>query len=336
MLPEHLQERLFQEVRTKLPPILSLVTVISELLELSTDSAYRRIRGEKLLDLNEIQKIVRHFNISLDKLFQIHSDTFLFQGRTINNSDFNYEDWLKLCVQHLTRIKETPPNHMYYLAKEVPFFYYFLIPEIAAFKSYFIMKSVLDYEELKRAKFSVSDDFSQHYQWCKKISDLFAAIPSTEIWHVENISSTIHQIEYYWETGFLKSTDDAFILLDKLMELINHIERQAEVGLKLRFDQEAESSTVPYKLFINELTMGDNMQFIEIGNTQLTYINHSTINFITTFDESFNKYTRRNIDTLAQKSTPISVENQKDRLKFFNRLRQKVVEAKHNIAIPHK
>jgi len=326
-----LQDKLFDEIKLKLPPHHSLVIAISELLDLSLDSTYRRIRGEKLLVFDEIHKLALEFNISLDKIFQIDSDAFLFNGRTINNSDFNYEEWLKLCIYTLQMIKDNKPNHMYYLAKEIPFFYYFLIPEIAAFKSYFIMKSVLDYEELKQVKFSITDDFSYYSSWCKKISDLFSSIPSTEIWHVENIRSTINQIEYYRLTGSLNSDNDALILYDKLLELINHIERQAECGFKFRHDQENGTSEVIHKMFINELTMGDNMQFIEAGDARITYINHSTINFIATYDESFNQYTKQNIDTIAHKSTPISVQNQKDRLMFFNRLREKVVKARRNV-----
>lgn len=331
MSPTQLQEKLFQEIKLKLPPHLSLVSAISELLDVSHDSVYRRIRGEKLLILDEIYKLSSHFNISLDKLFQVNNNTFLFNGRIINNSDFNYEEWLKLCVQHLQQIADNPPNQMYYLAKEVPFFYYFLIPEIAAFKSYFIMKSVLDYEDLKTAKFSLADDFSHYYKWCKKISGLFSSIPSTEIWHVENIRSTLHQIEYYRETGSFESPDDVIILYDKLIELINHIEQQAESGKKLQLGQEPNTSDVAYKMYINELTMGDNMQLIQIANAQIAYVNHSTINFLTTFDEDFSNYTKNNIDTIANKSTPISVENQKDRLKFFNELRDKVLEAKKQL-----
>lgn len=331
MDPVQLQDTLFQEIKLKLPTHLSLVIAISELLDLSLDSTYRRIRGEKLLVFDEIHKLALEFNISLDKIFQISSDTFLFKGRIINNTDFNYEEWLKLCIYQLQMIKDNKPNHMYYLAKEIPFFYYFLIPEIAAFKSYFIMKSVLDYEELKQAKFSVTDDFSYYSSWCKKISDLFSSIPSTEIWHVENITSTIHQIEYYRLTGSLNSDNDALILYDKLMELINHLERQAECGFKLSYGQENGTSEVIHKMFINELTLGDNMQFIQAGDAQITYINHSTINFIATYNESFNQYTKKNIDTITQKSTPISVENQKERLMFFNRLREKVLEAIRNV-----
>ena len=52
------QQLLFQQIRDKLPPHISLVDEMEDLLEISQDSAYRRIRGEKELSFGEMQKLV--------------------------------------------------------------------------------------------------------------------------------------------------------------------------------------------------------------------------------------------------------------------------------------
>ena len=325
---DQIQYRFFQKIKEKLPLNISLVVAVAEILDISNDSAYRRIRCEKQLSLEELQKLSKQFKISLDELLLMQNDSFIFNGRITNNFDFKYDNWLETCVYHLETIAQYTPNHMFYLAKEIPFFYYFLIPEIAALKSFFFMKSILDYEDWRQANFSVKDDYSKYQHLCKKISDLFASIPSTEIWSIENITSTIQQIEFYRVTGSLKSDEDALILFEKLDELINHIEKQAECGFKLKAGQENATSGPAHKIFVNEITMGDNMQIMQLGSTQLTYINHSIINFITTSDLAFNTYMKQTFDNIAQKSTPISVENQKDRLMFFNRLRAKVNAAR--------
>ena len=52
-----IQQALFQQVKDQLPGHLSFVDEISDLLEISNDSAYRRIRGEKELSLKETQKV---------------------------------------------------------------------------------------------------------------------------------------------------------------------------------------------------------------------------------------------------------------------------------------
>ena len=62
------QVLLFQYIKDLLPPQLSVVDEIAGVLEISTDSAYRRIRSEKPIDLEEIQKLCGHFKISMDQL----------------------------------------------------------------------------------------------------------------------------------------------------------------------------------------------------------------------------------------------------------------------------
>lgn len=326
-----MQQNYFDQLKQKLPSHLSLVDEVAELLNISPDSAYRRIRGEKMLAFDEVQILCVKYNLFLDHLLNLKSDNYIFNGRITNSSDFTFEQWQGMVVYHLENIRSHNPRHLYYLAKEIPFFYYYLLPEIAAFKSFFFMKSILYYNDWKAARFSVKDDYSRFHETWKKISNTYANIPSTEIWSIENITSTLHQIEFYRVTGALKSNEDALVLLDKFDELIAHLEIQAEFGVKLHHGQNPESSSTSFKMFSNEIIMGDNMQLIQLTDTIVTYINHSVLNFIFTTDATFNKYMKGTFDNLAQKSTPISETNEKERLMFFNRLRGKVQAARNHI-----
>ncbi|MBA2329659.1 MAG: hypothetical protein H0V91_08575, partial [Flavisolibacter sp.] len=65
MATQLIQDTLFQRIKEKLSPNQSLADVISEILFVSNDSAYRRIRGETPLVLEEAQLLCQHFDISL-------------------------------------------------------------------------------------------------------------------------------------------------------------------------------------------------------------------------------------------------------------------------------
>jgi hypothetical protein len=324
MEANQIQQSFFQHLKNQLPPHLSLVDEVAGLLSISNDSAYRRIRGEKQISFEEIQKLCSHYKLSMDQFLHLKSDSFIFNGRITNDSDFNYNKWLDQDLQHLNAIRNAPFKHLYVLAKEIPFLYYFLVPEIFLFKSYFFTKTILLYEQMRGVKFSLEGDYEQMIEQSRKISAAYAQIPSSEIWHVENITSTLRQIEFFMQTGNFKSAKDAFCILDKMDELINHIERQAETGLKFTYNQNPSSQSVPVKMYINELIWGDNMIYIDYGSSGMTYINHSVMNFITTRDEMFNNYSKKTIETVIAKSTLISEVNEKDRLMFFNRLRAKI------------
>ena len=72
------QVMLFTHIRSKLPGHLSLVDEVAEILNISNDSAYRRIRGEKPLGLDEIQVLCNKYQVSLDQLLHIKSKAVIF------------------------------------------------------------------------------------------------------------------------------------------------------------------------------------------------------------------------------------------------------------------
>ena len=51
------QDFLFQRIKEMLPQHVSMVDVVSEVLHVSSDSAYRRIRGETPLVLEEAKQL---------------------------------------------------------------------------------------------------------------------------------------------------------------------------------------------------------------------------------------------------------------------------------------
>jgi hypothetical protein len=328
MVANQIQQTLFQHLKNQLPGHLSLVDEVADLLQISSDSAYRRIRGEKSISLEELQKLCSHFKLSVDQVLNLQSDAFIFSGQLTNSSDFSFETWMQTDIKHLELILSFKQRHLYYLAKEIPFFYYFLIPEIAAFKSFFFKKSILHYENLKGMRFSLDDDHSEVIALGKKISQLFAQIPSTEIWNVENLTSTIRQIEFYKLTGIFRSDKDVLCILEKLGELLNHIEYQAAEGKKFLPGQQISESAAPVNMYINELIMGDNLILARLDTMQVTYINHSIINFVTTRDQRFNSYMKQTMDNITSKSTAISGVNEKARIKFFSRIHDKVSRAR--------
>ena len=65
------QEFLFQRIKELLPPHVSLVDAVAETLHLSSDSAYRRIRGETPMVLDEVKELCQFYKISLDQLLDV-------------------------------------------------------------------------------------------------------------------------------------------------------------------------------------------------------------------------------------------------------------------------
>jgi hypothetical protein len=71
------QKYLFEVIKSCIPEQYSLVDEIGNLLKISTDSAYRRIRGEKELSFSEVQKICRHFHLPPDEIMNFNIEELI-------------------------------------------------------------------------------------------------------------------------------------------------------------------------------------------------------------------------------------------------------------------
>ena len=73
-----MQAEYFERIKSRLNNGESLVEVTSELLDVSDDSAYRRIRGETLLNINELKVLSEQFELSLDEIVLNSNDGIYF------------------------------------------------------------------------------------------------------------------------------------------------------------------------------------------------------------------------------------------------------------------
>lgn len=253
-----LQIAFLKEIKHKLPQHLALVDAVAEQLNLSNDSAYRRIRGEKHLTFDEIQILAANYKISLDSFLQLQNDAVVFWGKNISRKIFDFENYLQGIVRQLEYFVPRKEKHMYYLNKDIPIFHHFMFPELAAFKCYFWSRYNLDYAKFNKELFLIDDFIDIFNKTGKKISDLYLQIPSTEIWNLDCINTTIRQIDYYRVSRIFQSQQDIETVYSCLEKLVDYIELQVEQGCKFTFGEPAPAVKVKYNVYINEFVLGDN------------------------------------------------------------------------------
>ena len=319
------QQSFFQHIKGKLPQHISIVDEVAELLNISNDSAYRRIRADKPISFDELKTLCIHYKVSLDQFLNLQSDAFIFTGKLGNDINFGFETWLEEVLRQYSIIGSFEKKHIYFLLKDLPFILHFQIPELAAFKYFVWMRCYLGFKGEKGAKFSFDyPRFEEHNAVGLKIVKIYNTIPTTEIWNTEGINTTIRQIEYFLEAGGIVSREQAIILFDKVEQLVNHIEKEAELGLKFKIYEQPNSGSAEYRLFNNELILGDNSLLAELGDMKVTFINHSYMHFMGTTDKTFNNAMFSNLNNLMQKSTLISTRDERERVRFFNSLREEI------------
>jgi hypothetical protein len=323
-----LQINFFKYLKNKLPQHLSLVDEVGELLNISIDSAYRRIRGENTLRFDEIQLLANHYSVSLDQFLKLKSNAITFSGNFINSEKFDFENYLKGIIAKLEQISGAEQKEIFYFNKDIPIFHHFMFPELAAFKCYFWCRYNLNHTLYNNGQFLIDDFIDVFNKTGKKISELYLQIPSTEIWNLDCINTTIMQIDYYRECKIFKSAEDIVTIYNCLEKLVDHIEQQVEVGYKFPFKQPNKNNGIKYKFFVNEFVLGDNTVIIHIDGQKVAVMTHSVLNYIETADPKFVDYISEAFQIILKKSTLISEIGERNRQLFFDAMRQRIYDKK--------
>lgn len=320
-----LQQQLFSFLKDNLPPHLSLVDELGDLLGVGSDSVYRRIRGEKPVTLMELKKICEHFHLSLDQLLQLKNDSVVFRAPDLGKEHFPFADVLKSILQQLKHFNSFKTKQLLYLCKDMPIWQFFLYPELAAFKTFVWAKSIHN-EPLYAGKlFSLEEMMVKDYfKTGQKIIHEYNQIPSIELWNEESINSTLNQIKFYKDSGGFKQAKDVDVILDSFELTIKHLSMQAEKGVKFMPGEADIQHKAPVQLYVNEIVIGSNTILVELDNTKLSIIPYNVFSYILTKDARFNESMFNGFNTLKNRSTLISVTGEKERNRFFTFQLEKV------------
>ena len=319
-LPGNIQTSFLDQVKQRLSPNVSFADELAEMLNVSRDSAYRRIRGETTLSFEEIKSLSNRFQISLDTLLGNSTDTVTFSFRTINSQTFPFDQWLGFILKSLETIAPFERKEITWMAKDIPITHYFQFPELAAFKCYFWMKTILQYPEYAEKKYSDRVIGDQLLSLAEKIWKKYSLTPTTEIWSFEVVQITLQQIEHYLDCGMFEKTEDAVKVCEQYLVFINHLEKELELGCK--FDSHSpDKRGAPYKVYYNDIIIGDNTVLFTMDDACIAYVTANTFNLLTTSNSHFCHQTKNYFNNIISRSSMISGTSEKERAKLFNRFR---------------
>jgi hypothetical protein len=331
MTTGELQQKLFKLLKSKMADDSTPAEEIARLLNISTDSAYRRIRGEKTLTIDELQTLCVQYGISLDQLMEIRAGGIVFQGRHLDKKTFRFEDYVNSLIQNMSYMNSFREKTFYYSCKDLPIFHHYHIPEIAAFKWFFWMRTYFHFPEFERRKFHFGDHPGTLFALERKVLDLYNQIPSVEIWNLESMNIFFRQIEFYRDSRVFASDEDIYRLYEAIEKLWAHLEQQAALGYKFNYDDPEKKKIGDFKMFFNEVLLGDNNMLVELDGAKRSYLSHTTINFIFTDDVGFNDNMHHHFQNQMKRSTLISQVSEKERARFFRIIREKIEHRKKSL-----
>ncbi len=319
------QKRFLDEIKSKTPNNISFAEAIADDLNISNDSAYRRIRGDTHLNLEECMVLCNKYNVSLDSLFETSTNHIMFNYRAINQDTFTFESYFRSILENLDTIKQFEVKEMIFAENDIMPFHLFKFEGLAAFKLFFWMSNIHHFPQYENTSFDINSFSKELLGYAKQVWESYVSIPSIEIWSDENINVTLRQIEFIYDCGKFQSKDVAIQLCEELKEVILHIQKQAARGYKYLYGKEnAIGDDKNFQLYYNEVTTMDTTVFIKMDDNRMVLLGHNVVDILTTSDPLFCKHTETILDNIIKNATLISVVGEKVRKRFFLKLIDKI------------
>ena len=327
---ESIQQLFLDQMKKKLPSHLSLADEMAELLNISRDSAYRRIRGETILSLDEVGILARKFGLSLDSMLASVNNMVSFQCIKEDQIEESLGRWLQSIITYLEMFAHSTESQksLIFNAKDLPIFHYFQFPGLAAFKMFFWNK-FFDRNAFGTSKYKPEEIGREFLALGRKIYEKYAHIESIELITEETLVVTLRQIEYAYDCGLFADPSEPRRLLDECQTMNQHLKKQAATGKKMIYG--SEEPLGKFDVYLNQVISGDNSISFKLGDQRVCIITTHTFKIMSTTQEDFCQLTDRHLSRIMDKSVLISVVGEKERLKFFNRIEEEITRTASRI-----
>jgi hypothetical protein len=233
-----IQKLFFEIIRQKLPMNLRLVDIVGEILNIGTDSAYRRIRGETELTITELSKLCSYFNISMDAILNYQSSNIMVKYSPLNTNNIeSYYKYIEDLASLMENVAKSGNREIIIMSQDISTVHFYPYLELTLFKIYAWFKNFDDFQ-FTYDKFVETLNLEQLSAFYKKITEAYQQIPSSEIWTTNTIRPFMYLLRYYSDLNCFENKDTINIITNQLIELLKNIERCTEKGKKIIKDKQ--------------------------------------------------------------------------------------------------
>ena len=328
-----MQELFIQTLKDKSNNSTSFVDEIADILDIGYDAAYRRINLKTSLSLEEGVKLAKHYNISLNNLFEVgNPNTIVTELSPPINDLKGLETWILESMGHISALKKIKNAQFIYSSKDIPLFHTLTDSLLTRYKMYVWLKDL----NVEMAKSKISFD-----EWVETIpesllknafelGEIYKHTNIIELWSDNTINGTIQQVLYYFEAG-LVSKNLALRICDDIHEVINHVEKQT-------IDQSigGQNNTNSFMLYKCDLHMLTNTimvvtPFGKMFFSPFTVLSYFKIQHKETCDMMYEFLQKQ-----MSNSKLLATSGERDRTLFFKKVHQKISIAKERINMDDK
>lgn len=316
----NIQRRIFERAKEKLPSHIKLADVVRELLDVKSDAAYRRIRGEKELTMGELEKVCNHFQIPIDDILNQKSNGINFRYSTLDfvNDPRHYHRYMDQFARNIEHSARAKDREILFTAEDIPVFHFMPYPELIFFKLYVWHQTICNrpctYEQF------VADlgDKEELYAYYKRIMESYHKIPSSEVWTHNTIDPILRLLDYYNDMECFEDRQMPLLLCRQLTAMIDTIAEWTDLK------QKGPNNRTDFHLYLSPVNPENSFFLNKSNGITLITVKLFTINSLATTDEAFCTETETWIRNIISKSMFLSGTSARERFLFFQQLRGRI------------
>ncbi len=328
-----MQDQFIKYIKAKTSDNASFADEIATVLDIGYDAAYRRINLKTNLSLEEAVKLAKHYNISLNKLFEVGSQNTIVADLSPPIHDMaSFEIWLRQSINNISALKKIKNAEFIYSSKDIPLFHTLTDSILTRYKMYVWLKDLNT--EMAKSKISFDD-------WMKTIpesilnsafelGEIYKHTNITELWSDNTVNGSLQQVLYYFEAG-LVSKDLALRICDDIHEVINHVEKQT-------IDQSigGQDNNNKFMLYKCDLHMLTNTIMVITPYGKLFFAPFTVLSYFKIDDKETCNMMHEFLKKQMSNSKLLATSGEKDRTLFFKKVHQKISIAKERINMEDK
>ena len=309
------QDNLIAIIRKSIPEEANLTIYLSDLLNISRESAYRRIRGEINFTFEEVAALSQDLGFSLDNVVGIKRDeNALFNIHMLQNAD--YLDIYANKMLEYGRLFRENSEKMETKARisinTMPYFFHIHHENLSRFRIYkWLYQNQKITSKEKFSSFVLPDKVLNAHQVFFKdvqtVKNVTIIMDNNVFW------SVAREIDYFYKRGLL-SDEDLATLQTELHSIANWLEQVATDGLC------PNGSKID--LYLSSVDQEATYLHFEYGNKQFSQVRIFSISAIDSFNERLCKIQKEWIESLKRYSTLISESGEMQRFEYLRQQRE--------------
>lgn len=300
------QADFFDHLKTLSPSYQNTAQHIADILNISTNESYKKIRGKSALSFAQLIQLCDAFKVPFS-YDPSGSGYISFKQPNFNSSDFDIKSYLQELLASVTLVGKLNSKHIYVTTDDIPLFHFFKFAELACFKLFFWTDSLKG----SRDKFDreyIKDDV---VSLAAQINKAYLEIPSTEIWSKDTVHGTIEQVRYAVEAGYLQDTGLAVTILQQLKSCLADINAYAIEGKKTTSEKHSFNW---YRCDV----LGSISYLVESPGGMTCYNRFNTFGYLKTENPQYCLQTKEWMNQLKRKSVSYSGHGEKERNRYLH------------------